>query len=151
MPTTENETKVKVGQIFTDEEYNSLKKVENKSEESEGIDWGFGEILQDVSVTFHQYLKLCFTYDFIFSFHCFSYTSAGEDAEEEQIDSEKFQELYSGVEFKDPKKTLRGYYEREGVIIITFFAYKLEWVELKKRDKMFSNEILFSYLNLNGL
>ena len=78
--TTGNETKVKVGQIFTDEEYDSLKKVENKKEENEGIDWGFGE-----------------------------------DAEEEQIDSEKFQELYSGVEFKDPKKTLRGYYEREGL------------------------------------
>ena len=41
--TTENETKVKVGQIFTDEEYESLKKVEDKSEESEGIDWGFGK------------------------------------------------------------------------------------------------------------
>ena len=81
----------------------------------------------------------------------FPYTCAGEDAEEEQIDSEKFQELYSGVEFKDPKKTLRGYYEREGIIITTFFAYKLKWIiELKKRDKMFSNEILFSYLNLNG-
>lgn len=41
--TIENETKVKIGQIFTDEEYDSLKKVENKSEESEGIDWGFGK------------------------------------------------------------------------------------------------------------
>ena len=47
MTTTENEVKVKVGQIFTDEEYNSLKKVEKKSEEIEGIDWGFGESLQD--------------------------------------------------------------------------------------------------------
>ncbi|XP_028417838.1 kanadaptin-like isoform X2 [Dendronephthya gigantea] len=74
------ENKAKVGQIFTDEEYDSLKKVASDSEKSEGIDWGFGE-----------------------------------DAEEEQIDSEKFQELYSGVEFKDPKKTLRGYYEREGL------------------------------------
>ena len=41
--TTDNSTKVKVGQIFTDEEYDSLKKVENKKEETEGIDWGFGK------------------------------------------------------------------------------------------------------------
>lgn len=41
---TESEAKVKVGQIFTDEEYESLKKGETKtSEESEGIDWGFGK------------------------------------------------------------------------------------------------------------
>ena len=42
---SENETKIKVGQIFTDEEYASLKKVEKKPEESEGIDWGFGKEL----------------------------------------------------------------------------------------------------------
>ena len=41
--TTQNEAKVKVGQIFTDEEYDSLKKVENKNEENEGINWGFGK------------------------------------------------------------------------------------------------------------
>ena len=48
--TTENTAAIKSGQIFTDEEYNSLKKVEKKPEQSsEGIDWGFGKhhILRD--------------------------------------------------------------------------------------------------------
>ena len=44
--TTENTTKNKTGQIFTDEEYESLKKIENnKEEENDGIDWGFGKTL----------------------------------------------------------------------------------------------------------
>ena len=42
-PDSTNTTAVKVGQIFTDEEDESLKKVEQNSEPSEGIDWGFGK------------------------------------------------------------------------------------------------------------
>ena len=43
--TSENTTAVKAGQIFTDEEYDSLKKTEKKTEGSnDGIDWGFGKV-----------------------------------------------------------------------------------------------------------
>ena len=60
MKTSENETKVKVGQIFTDEEYDSLKKVEQRSEESEGIDWGFGMSVNlcFISQISHQFSSL---------------------------------------------------------------------------------------------
>lgn len=45
------ENKVKVGQIFTDEEYDSLKKVANDNEKSDGIDWGFGNYFFDFMCT----------------------------------------------------------------------------------------------------
>lgn len=63
-----------------------------------------------------------------------SHCIVGEDAQEEGINLKDLFERKQDFEVKDPKKTLNGFFEREGSIISNLSIVD-NWFSIKKKSK----------------